>query len=70
MRLRLLLTAAFAALSSATAQVPGLSGTLVVTNKGPSTATIIDVASGRKKVWTDHWGLHNALSPFNPGPVT
>lgn len=28
------------------AQVPGLSGTLVVTNKSPSTATIIDVASG------------------------
>jgi DNA-binding beta-propeller fold protein YncE/dienelactone hydrolase len=27
--------------------VPGLSGTLVVTNKSPSTATIIDVASGR-----------------------
>ena len=31
----------------ASAQVAGLSGTLVVTNKGPSTATIIDVASGR-----------------------
>ena len=30
-----------------TAQVPGLSGTLVITNKGPATATIIDVASGR-----------------------
>ncbi len=29
------------------AQVPGLSGTLIVTNKSPSTATIIDVASGR-----------------------
>jgi len=29
------------------AQVPGLSGTLIVTNKGPSTATIIDVASGQ-----------------------
>lgn len=28
-------------------QVAGLSGTLVVTNKGPSTATIVDVASGR-----------------------
>ena len=47
MRIRLLLTAAFGAFSSAAAQVPGLSGTLVVTNKGPSTATIIDVASGR-----------------------
>jgi len=30
----------------------------------------LDVASGRKKTWADHWGLHNALSPFNPGPVT
>ncbi len=30
-----------------TAQVPGLAGTLVVTNKTPSTATIIDVASGK-----------------------
>ena len=29
------------------AQVAGLSGTLVVTNKAPGTATIIDVASGR-----------------------
>lgn len=28
-------------------QVPGLSGTLVVTNKAPFTATILDVASGR-----------------------
>lgn len=32
--------------SPASAQVAGLSGTLVVTNKGPSTATIVDVASG------------------------
>ena len=31
---------------------------------------ILDVASGRKKTWSDHWGLHNALAPFNPGPVT
>jgi DNA-binding beta-propeller fold protein YncE len=29
------------------AQVPGVAGTLVVTNKRPSTLTIIDVASGR-----------------------
>lgn len=28
-------------------QVPALGGTLVVTNKGPATATLIDVASGR-----------------------
>ena len=31
---------------------------------------ILDVASGRKKTWTEHWGLANALVPFNPGPVT
>jgi galactarate dehydratase len=31
---------------------------------------IMDVASGRKKTWADHWGLHNTLAPFNPGPVT
>ena len=31
---------------------------------------LLDVASGRKKTWTEHWGLHNALVPFNPGPVT
>jgi DNA-binding beta-propeller fold protein YncE len=29
------------------AQVPGLTGTLIVTNKSPSTATIIDVATGQ-----------------------
>lgn len=33
--------------SVAHAQVAGLSGTLVVTNKTPSTATIVDVGSGR-----------------------
>ncbi|HEY5545414.1 MAG TPA: hypothetical protein VIK50_05120, partial [Gemmatimonadaceae bacterium] len=32
---------------AAGAQVPGLSGTLIVTNKSPSTATIIDVATGQ-----------------------
>jgi galactarate dehydratase len=31
---------------------------------------ILEVAGGRKKTWAEHWGLHNALSPFNPGPVT
>jgi galactarate dehydratase len=31
---------------------------------------LLDVASGRKKTWADHWELHNALAPFNPGPVT
>ncbi len=29
------------------AQVPGLTGTVIITNKSPSTATIVDVASGR-----------------------
>jgi galactarate dehydratase len=31
---------------------------------------ILEVASGRKKTWAEHWRLANALSPFNPGPVT
>ncbi len=31
---------------------------------------ILEVASGRKQTWADKWGLHNALAPFNPGPVT
>jgi len=31
---------------------------------------ILDVASGRKKTWAEHWKLANALAPFNPGPVT
>lgn len=31
---------------------------------------LLDVASGRKKTWAEQWGLANALSPFNPGPVT
>ncbi|MGA2601410.1 MAG: galactarate dehydratase [Bryobacteraceae bacterium] len=30
---------------------------------------ILEVASGRK-TWAEHWGLGNALIPFNPGPVT
>ena len=31
---------------------------------------IIDVASGRKETWAEHWGLHNALCLFNPAPLT
>ena len=31
---------------------------------------ILDVASGSKKTWADHWGLHNEFVLFNPGPVT
>jgi len=30
---------------------------------------ILDVAGGRR-TWAEHWGLGNALAPFNPGPVT
>ncbi|WP_031497348.1 galactarate dehydratase [Bryobacter aggregatus] len=31
---------------------------------------ILEMASGRKKSWAEHWGLQNALAPFTPGPVT
>jgi len=31
---------------------------------------ILDVASGRKQTWADHWGLHNTPVLFNPAPVT
>jgi galactarate dehydratase len=31
---------------------------------------ILEVASGRKKTWADHWGLHNELVLFNPAPIT
>lgn len=31
---------------------------------------ILDVASGRKQTWADHWGISNDLSLFNPAPVT
>jgi galactarate dehydratase len=31
---------------------------------------VLEVAGGRRKTWAEHWGLGNALSPFNPGPVT
>lgn len=42
-----LAVALLAASAPATAQVAGLSGTIVVTNKTPATATIIDVATGK-----------------------
>ena len=32
--------------------------------------TILEVASGRKQTWADHWGLHNDLALFNPAPIT
>ncbi len=31
---------------------------------------IIEVASGQRKTWADHWGLHNEFALFNPSPVT
>ena len=31
---------------------------------------LLEVASGRKKTWAEHWRLHNALVLFNPAPVT
>ena len=46
-RLPLLAALSIGAATAANAQVAGLTGTLVVTNKGPATATIVDVASGR-----------------------
>jgi galactarate dehydratase len=31
---------------------------------------MLEVASGKKKTWAEHWKLHNALVLFNPAPVT
>ncbi len=31
---------------------------------------ILDVASGRKQTWAEHWGIQNDLSLFNPAPIT
>lgn len=31
---------------------------------------ILEVASGKKVPWSDHWGLHNPLAVFNPAPIT
>ena len=31
---------------------------------------ILEVASGKKKVWADHYGIENAICLFNPAPVT
>jgi galactarate dehydratase len=31
---------------------------------------MLEVASGHKKTWAEHWKLHNALVLFNPAPVT
>jgi galactarate dehydratase len=31
---------------------------------------ILEVASGRKETWADHWGLQNDMVLFNPSPIT
>ncbi len=31
---------------------------------------MLDVASGRRKTWAEHWKLYNSLVLFNPAPVT
>jgi galactarate dehydratase len=31
---------------------------------------VLDVASGVRETWADHWGLHNEFALFNPAPVT
>jgi galactarate dehydratase len=31
---------------------------------------ILEVASGCKETWSDHWGLHNDMVLFNPSPIT
>lgn len=31
---------------------------------------ILEVASGRKQTWAEHWKLNNPLALFNPAPVT
>jgi galactarate dehydratase len=31
---------------------------------------MLDVASGRRKTWSEHWKLYNSLVLFNPAPVT
>ena len=31
---------------------------------------VLDVASGRRQTWAEHWGLRNDLALFNPAPVT
>ena len=31
---------------------------------------MLDVASGRRQTWAEKWKLHNALTLFNPAPIT
>ena len=32
--------------------------------------TMLEVASGRRRTWTEKWRLHNSLALFNPAPIT
>lgn len=32
--------------------------------------TMLDVASGKRRTWTENWRLHNSLALFNPAPIT
>jgi galactarate dehydratase len=32
--------------------------------------TMLDIASGRRRTWTEKWRLHNSLALFNPAPIT
>jgi galactarate dehydratase len=32
--------------------------------------TLLEVASGRRRTWTEKWRLHNSLALFNPAPIT
>ncbi|KAB2851155.1 MAG: galactarate dehydratase [Hyphomicrobiaceae bacterium] len=32
--------------------------------------TYLEVASGRRRTWTEKWRLHNSLALFNPAPIT
>ena len=31
---------------------------------------ILDVASGKKETWAEHWKLYNYMCFFNPAPIT
>jgi galactarate dehydratase len=46
-------------------------GTMTIEEVGTEMFKLmLEVASGRKKTWAEHWKLHNSLVLFNPAPVT
>ena len=46
-------------------------GTMTIEEVGTEMFQLmLEVASGLKKTWAEHWKLHNALVLFNPAPVT